>query len=98
MSKPCLGYLAAFLLFLTGRSAAIKRMMVDKNYRGTVMGVSAGLLDACVSFARNSGAESVYLGTMSQFKAAQKFYLKHGFREITLEELPSDYTPNPIDS
>ena len=35
---------------------------------------------------------------MDQFTAAKKFYLKNGFVEIKKEELPRDYSSNPMDT
>jgi ribosomal protein S18 acetylase RimI-like enzyme len=72
-------------------------MMVAKKYRGPYP--TAGLLMSTgIEWVRSSGAKKIYLGTMEQFIAAQKFYEKNGFREIGLHELPGDYHPNPIDS
>lgn len=78
--------------------AVVKRMMVDKNYRGKNFLTATLLLNISFEWARNKGFRHIYLGTMEQFTAAQRFYLKNGFWEITKDELPPDYVPNPIDS
>jgi hypothetical protein len=39
----------------------------------------------------------MYLGTMTQFKAARVFYINHGFTEITRDQLPADFVCNPVD-
>jgi len=83
-------------LFLNN-TAVLKRMMVDKNYRGKDYKTATRLLNKSFTWAREQGVKQIYLGTMEQFKAAQRFYLKHGFTEIPKEELPADYTSNPID-
>jgi len=76
-------------------NAMLKGMMVQQEQRGT--GLAARLLDAVLGYAATMGAEQLYLGTMTQFKAAQRFYNKHGFRRITMQELPADFIINPVD-
>jgi hypothetical protein len=44
------------------------------------------------------GIKTVYLGTMNQFKAAQRFYEKQGFISIPPSLLPKEYKINPIDT
>lgn len=79
-------------------SAVLKRMMVDKAFRGENYQTAKLLLDQAVEWAKRQGVKAIYLGTMEQFKAAQKFYVKHGFTQISKHDLPADYVPNPIDS
>ncbi len=43
------------------------------------------------------GMSCIYLGTMSQFKAAHKFYEKNGFKKIIISNLPLSFITNPID-
>jgi ribosomal protein S18 acetylase RimI-like enzyme len=64
----------------------IKRMYVDKSYRGT--GLSEKLLHKLIKYARNLGYKELYLGTIESMVAANKFYQKHGFKEI--DKLPRD--------
>jgi N-acetylglutamate synthase-like GNAT family acetyltransferase len=78
--------------------AVLKRMMVDKRYRGKVNNTAGLLLEQSINWAKEKRVKELFLGTMDQFVAAQKFYLNRGFTEITLEDLPSDYHSNPIDS
>ena len=86
------------LSLFSNNNAVLKRMMVDKVYRGSHYNTATLLLQRSLAWAREHGFEHISLGTMEQFKAAQKFYLKHGFTEIKKEELPSDYNSNPIDT
>ena len=80
------------------RKAVLKRMMVDKSYRGKIYNTAGLLLDQSINWAQEKGVQEIYLGTMQQFIAAQKFYVNRGFSEIKLEDLPEDYTSNPIDT
>lgn len=79
-------------------SGVVKRMMVDPAYRGNRFPTAQTLLNTAFDWAREQGVKEIYLGTMQQFVAAQKFYLKNNFVEIKIEELPSDYPPNPMDT
>ena len=56
------------------------------------------LLLNVLNWAKSNGVNTMYLGTMTQFKAAQKFYEKHHFTMIGVEQLPRDFPINPIDS
>jgi GNAT superfamily N-acetyltransferase len=84
------------LVLLKGPNAVLKRMMTDKDYRGET-GLAVRLLEAAVEWGRSQGVQTVYLGTMAQFKAAQRFYVKQGCVEVQLSELPDDMAVNPID-
>ncbi|MBC8051674.1 MAG: GNAT family N-acetyltransferase [Sphingobacteriaceae bacterium] len=74
---------------------ALKRMFLNEAFRG--QGVSKTLLDTVVNFAIDNKVSSIYLGTMTQFKAAQKFYEKHGFKRIPQTALPIEFPVNPVD-
>jgi GNAT superfamily N-acetyltransferase len=78
--------------------AVLKRMMVDKRFRGNDAGTAAKLMETALEWARQNGAHEVFLGTMSQFEAAQRFYLKNGFLQISENELPFLYPQNPMDT
>jgi RimJ/RimL family protein N-acetyltransferase len=86
------------LVFYGKENAVVKRMMVDPDYRGNKFPTAQTLLDTSFEWGKQNGAKRIYLGTMKQFIAAQKFYLKNGFEEIKIEELPADYPPNPMDT
>ena len=81
-----------------GKYAVLKRMMVKKEFRGEALGVSKQLLQTAIDWCLTSNILPIYLGTMTQFKAAQAFYSKHGFEPISVQELPSDFVKNPVDS
>jgi len=84
-------------ILLSNQNVVVKRMMVARQFRGRFRTASL-LLKTGIEWARKRGAKRIYLGTMEQFIAAQKFYEKNGFIEIDLNDLPLDYQPNPIDS
>ena len=86
------------LVLYAANKAVVKRMMVHPAFRGPDYPTAGLLLAKSFEWAREKKVEIVYLGTMAQFNAAQKFYLKKGFTEISKTELPSDYISNPIDT
>ncbi len=84
------------VVLLANNIAALKSMMIAKECRGS--GLADSLLEHAMVYARQDGCTKMLLGTMTQFVAAQKFYLKKGFVEMDKEGLPEDFHPNPVDS
>lgn len=92
--SKAVGTLAVKLL--ANRAAVLFRVFLAKNQRGS--GISQELLAAGLGWAAEHSVRDVYLGTMTQFQAAQRFYAKHGFRPIPATELPADFPRNPVDA
>ncbi|CAN5911616.1 GNAT family N-acetyltransferase [soil metagenome] len=86
------------LVLYENGNAVVKRMMADPSYRGKDFPTAKSLLETAFNWAHEQSVKRIYLGTMHQFIAAQKFYLKNGFTEIEKKELPPDYTLNPMDT
>lgn len=83
---------------INDHQAFLRHFFVAKEARGKEKGVSKALLDSALLAAKDRDYRSVYLGTMDQFKAAQKFYLKNRFKEISREELPVEMPVSPVDT
>jgi N-acetylglutamate synthase-like GNAT family acetyltransferase len=64
----------------------LKRMYVDKNFRGT--GLAQKLLATLVKFVKEHNYKEIFLTTFETMIAANKFYLKMGFKRI--DSLPED--------
>ncbi|WP_338813546.1 GNAT family N-acetyltransferase [Bernardetia sp. Wsw4-3y2] len=75
----------------------LKKMMLKKEFRGKEFGLSKLLLETVIEWTKENQISKIYLGTMNQFKAAQTFYKKNGFREILENELPLNFLKNPLD-
>ncbi len=86
------------LLPISNHKAILKSMMVKKSFRGKALGLSNLLLQTAIHWCQTNAINQVYLGTMTQFKAAQSFYQKNGFQQISKDKLPSDFINNPLDS
>lgn len=79
------------------KDAFLRYLFVAKEGRGKA-GVSQLLLDTALEKAGELQYEHVYLGTMDQFKAAQKFYAKNHFVCIPKEALPDRMPVSPMDT
>src|SRR3954471_24444792 len=86
------------IVIVDNDKAVVKRMMVGRNFRGEKYGTAKLLLQTALEWAMAQGAKESYLGTMKQFEAAQRFYLKSGFIEIGQDELPALYPQNRMDT
>lgn len=78
--------------------AALRKMFVHKDYRGSERGVARELLETLFTWARAHELKEIYLGTTSKFLAAHRFYEKSGFQEITEADLPADFPKMPVDN
>lgn len=88
----------AGIIILSNKSAVLKSMFLAKEFRGNTKGVANMLLQTAINRAKEQGCNTIYLGTMEQFKAAQRFYEKNDFRQIAQEELPADFPSNTFDT
>ncbi len=95
-SNQVIGTIA--LTDLGNHQAALRKMFVDKAYRGKEKQTAQSLLDTLFSWCKQKDIHEVYLGTQSIFLAAHRFYEKNGFLEIPKIYLPKTFTVNPIDS
>jgi N-acetylglutamate synthase-like GNAT family acetyltransferase len=82
--------------FLKNNNVVLKKLFLRKDFRGQA--VSKALLDTLITSALEHKTSNIFLGTMTQFKAAQRFYEKNSFVKIPETDLPSDYPANPVDS
>jgi N-acetylglutamate synthase-like GNAT family acetyltransferase len=80
------------------RFVALRKMFVAATYRGAEWGVAAKLLDTAVSWANQHDVLSIFLGTTEKFRAAHRFYEKHGFSLIEKASLPSSFLFMPVDT
>jgi GNAT superfamily N-acetyltransferase len=71
------------------QTGAVRKMFVKKEYRGKELGIAQRLFDKMLAYSRLKGFQHLYLGTVPQLKAAQRFYERNGFTRVTVEELPT---------
>ncbi|MNJ91889.1 Acetyltransferase (GNAT) family protein [compost metagenome] len=80
------------------RSGLLRHLFVSKEHRGSDTGVSKKLLERAFEEAKKRNYTFLYLGTMDQFKAAQKFYSRNQFMLIPQESLPENMPVNSMDT
>lgn len=85
------------LLDIGHRQGALRKMFVNGLYRGKEFGLGQLLLNNLFQWARHKGYSKVYLGTTEKFKAAQRFYEKNGFEEISKDLLPMEFPIMKVD-
>ncbi len=78
--------------------AALRKMFVDKAYRGERYQVAFRLLDTLLKWAELKKIKEIYLGTTSKFLAAHRFYEKNGFWKIDKTALPGAFPVMKVDT
>lgn len=86
------------LIDIGNGEVALRKMFVDKNYRGREKRVAQVLLDKVFVWCKDKRISAIYLGTTSVYLAAHRFYEKNGFQEITKFALPSAFPLMEVDS
>lgn len=85
------------LLDIGNHQVALRKMFVERDYRGGEFNIAASLLNNAIKWAREKSIKAIYLGTTPQFLAAHRFYEKNGFISIGLEDLPVNFPVLHVD-
>jgi GNAT superfamily N-acetyltransferase len=83
---------------ISERQGALRKMFVAREFRGAGSGVAARLLATLLAHARAVAMRRVYLGTTERFRAAHRFYEKHGFVRVPPESLPERFPRMEVDT
>lgn len=86
------------LIDIGNRQVALRKMFVRDGFRGAPYRTGQLLMDEAFRWMKEKGADEVILGTLDRFVAAQKFYLRNGFREVKKENLPSNFPSMTLDN
>ena len=86
------------LLDIGNYKGALRKMFVNKDYRGKEYGVGQKLLNTLVDWSKHRGVTEIFLGTTEKFIAAQRFYEKNGFMEIERQQLPVTFPIMEVDN
>jgi len=73
------------------KAAAIRKMFVKKEFRGSEYSIAQKLLEILITYCCENGIDEVYLGTVSILQAALRFYEKNHFKIIEKENLPAKF-------
>lgn len=85
------------LLDIGNKEVALRKMFVDKEYRGSKYKTASLLLNTTIDWAKEKSIRTIYLGTTPQFLAAHRFYEKNGFISIKEKELPEKFPILQVD-
>ncbi len=95
VNKKIIGTIA--LLDIGNKKTALRKLFVDQNYRGYHHGTAGFLLSTVLTWANERNITDIYLGTVSKFLAAHRFYEKNNFHQITKVDLPEHFMLVDID-
>jgi len=85
------------LLDIGNNKGALRKMFVDRNFRGKEFGIGQKLLNNLIAWAKHKNIIEIYLGTTEKFVGAQRFYEKNGFVEVQKQELPKEFPVMDVD-
>ncbi len=78
--------------------AALRKMFVQREFRGPTHGTARLLLAALLDWAKAQRIGEIYLGTTAKFLAAHRFYEKNGFTELSKSQLPVQFPIMNVDT
>ena len=95
----CEGEIIGTISFLDigNQQVALRKMFVNKEFRGEKFKTASLLLNNAIKWAREKSIKEIYLGTTLQFLAAHRFYEKNGFISIDLNDLPENFPVLQVD-
>ncbi|SKA01409.1 GNAT family N-acetyltransferase [Sediminibacterium ginsengisoli] len=79
------------MIGIGGGAGAIRKMFVEKEWRGKEKQIAQQLLAALIGYSRTNGITNLYLGTVDVLKAAQRFYERNGFQPIQKSAMPANF-------
>lgn len=85
------------LLDIGNQEVALRKMFVDKEYRGSKYKTASLLLNNAIKWAKEMSIKAIYLGTTPQFLAAHRFYEKNGFKSVEVTDLPEKFPVMKVD-
>lgn len=77
---------------------ALRKMFVEKLYRGAAMGIAQSLWQVAKDWVVQQEGKDIYLGTVEILKAAHRFYEKNGFIRVEQQQLPENFPRMPVDT
>jgi N-acetylglutamate synthase-like GNAT family acetyltransferase len=76
---------------LTEGVGILRKMFVDKNFRGKELSIAQKLFDVLLEEAQKMKLKQLYLDTPPIAYAAHRLYERNGFVETTRDKLPNTY-------
>lgn len=85
------------LLDIGNNQVALKKVFVNKNYRGARYQTASLLLQTVMDWAKEHAIQAMFLGTTTKFIAAHRFYEKNGFTGVERQDLPDNFPAMEVD-
>ena len=85
------------LLDIGHQQGALRKMFVHRDYRGKEHATGQLLLNTLLAWAQQKEYAEIYLGTTEKFLAAHRFYEKNNFKEVIVDELPTQFPRMAVD-
>jgi len=79
------------LLDIGDHRVALRKMFVASAFRGKSYGTAQALMDKALKWCEENEVNEILLGTITLYKAAQRFYERNGFERVQIEDLPSSF-------
>jgi len=86
------------LLDIDNNQVALRKMFVKARYRGSNYNTAKILLLKSFKWVKQNKITDIYLGTTEKFLAAHRFYEKHGFIQISKDDLPGSFPIMKVDT
>ena len=86
------------LLDIGDGQGALRKMFVQRDFRGAATGTAQRLLDSLLAWCGARALREIFLGTTPHFLAAHRFYEKNGFDEIAKTDLPRAFPIMEVDT
>ncbi|MCF0058385.1 GNAT family N-acetyltransferase [Dyadobacter sp. CY356] len=79
------------LIGIGNGQGVIRKMFVNKDFRGKEFGLAKQLLDNLIEYCKSENITDLYLGTVDLLKAAMRFYERNHFMKIEKKNLPAAF-------
>ena len=86
------------LLDIGRQQGALRKMFVQKDFRGAKYRAAQSLLEETLNWAKEKNFRQLFLGTTPAYLAAHQFYRKNGFLEIQMTDLPENFPVMKVDT
>lgn len=86
------------LIDIGSQQAVIRKMFVQKEWRGKPYSIAQKLFDHLLDYAKSMGVRTLLLGTTAKFLAAHRFYERNQFQEILMDDLPPAFPLMKVDT
>lgn len=86
------------LIAIGHQAGAIRKMFVKKEFRGKEKSIAQHLLNQLIAYCEAKNITDIYLGTIAQMNAAQRFYERNGFQQMEAAHLPPYFPRMQVDN